>query len=161
MAIVFTYEMTSDLVTARTHKKILREAYRRALMNHREKRLGKHYRENAETRPGGGYGYDPRNPEYVKRKQRVKGHRRPLVWSGRLQRFVRNNSRITATAKGGRLKTPVIRKRRREFVSQYVRELEAITPAEQKEIINEIREFYLAAVQKPENRRQRRVRVTG
>lgn len=157
MAIVATFEIRSDLVTARTHNRIMREVWRRALLNHREKRLAKHYQEGAEQK----YGYRPRDPAYTAAKLRVKGHRKPLVWSGQLQRFVRNNGRITATAKGGRLKTPVVRKRRKEFVGQYVREIESFTPEERREIVKEVKALYLAEVNKPQNRRQRRVVIRG
>ena len=36
----------------------------------------------------GKYGYKPRSPKYYKRKQRVMGHRRPLVYTGETLKWV-------------------------------------------------------------------------
>lgn len=154
---IITFQITEDLVTKRTHARIMREVLRTSMLRHRDHRLGKHFKDIAETRPGGGYHYEQRNPEYVKAKLKRKGHRRPLVWSGRTMRFVRNNSRITATQKRARLTArnyfPLTLQRREE--------IEAFTPREKQEVEQGIQRLYLKEAAKPENRRRRKRRVTN
>lgn len=47
------------------------------------------------------YGYQPRTAAYERRKQRVKGHRNPLHWSGLLKRSATTSIRISSTSKSG------------------------------------------------------------
>jgi hypothetical protein len=57
--------------------------------------LARHFEPSAVRR----YGYAPRSAGYRKRKRRIKGHDRPLVWSGRSERLA-SMRRVRATSKG-------------------------------------------------------------
>lgn len=161
MAII-KFEMVTRLVTKRSHARIMREVLRATMLNHREKRLGKHYKDIPETKPGGAYGYEPRGAKYIQRKARKKGHNKPLVWSGQLQRFVRNNGQITATQHRARFKTPRLPKRSNVLIAQFAREIEAISRDEaDREIPAEIHGRYLKEAGKPENQRERRAKGGG
>ena len=46
---------------------------------------GRHFRDGASEK----YGYQPRGRKYLNRKKRVWGHRRPLVYSGLTEKWVR------------------------------------------------------------------------
>ena len=84
-------------VNKRLHAQALRFANRATMQKHVLTTLGKHYKQLPETQPGGDYGYVSRSAKYLAKKQRVKGHQDPLVWSGRTKRHIRNNAVITAT----------------------------------------------------------------
>lgn len=155
MASIVKIEIENTTTTVRGHARIMRYANRKAMTNHRDKRLGKHYQNIPETRPGGAYGYAKRSEKYTERKRRKKGHTRPLTYSGYMARFVRNNSRITATQKRARFKAknyfPMTQQRRDE--------LEVISEAERKEISQEIQQIYVAESNKPKNKRKRRKKI--
>lgn len=158
MAII-KFEMRIQLVTKRTHARIMREVLRATMLNHRNKRLGKHFQDIPETKPGGAYGYERRQPEYQRRKLQKKGHNRPLYWSSALARFVRNNGTITATQHRARMKTPRLPKRSDVLAAQFAREIEAISRDEaDREISAEIHGRYLKEANKPQNQRQRRAK---
>jgi hypothetical protein len=65
-----------------------------------------HFQTGASTR----YGYRQRSGSYIARKVRVKGHRLPLVWSGRTRRSVLQSIRITGTSKSatGKMRANVL-----------------------------------------------------
>lgn len=161
MAII-KFEIREQLVTKRTHARIMRQILRDAMMHHREKRLARHYQDIPATRPGGAYGYEPRGTKYTRRKAQKKGHTRPLVWSGRLQRFVRNNGKITATQHRARFHTPRLPQRSNVLAAQFAREIEAISRDEaDREIPADLQARYLKEVVKPSNQRQRRAKGGG
>jgi hypothetical protein len=141
----------SELLTQRMHARLAREALRRAAHHHLYVRMGKHFREEPETAPGGGYGYEKRGERYEKQKLKRFGHRRPNDRTGKLKKQIRANSTITATQHRSRLLLrgyfPLTEQRRSE--------LEAITPAERSEIQHQAHQFYLEEANKPENQRQR------
>lgn len=155
MAIVIRAEVAITIVTKRTHARIMRDVWRTLMLRHRDHRLGKHYQDIAETRPGGAYHYERRNEKYQEAKLKLKGHQKPLVWSGRMSRYIRNNSRITATQKRGRL----VARNYFPLTAQRRDEIEAFSPAEEREITQGARRLYLKEAAKPENRRQRKRRV--
>lgn len=59
------------------------------------KLLPRHFTAGAGNR----YRYTPRQEKYQRRKQRAKGHGRPLVWSGRMQRELTGQVRLSGTGK--------------------------------------------------------------
>jgi hypothetical protein len=147
---LITFE-PSALLTQRMHATLAREALRRAAHHHLYVRMGKHFREEPETAPGGAYGYTERSRRYNKSKKSKFGHTRPNDRTGKLKRQVRSNSTITATQHRSRLYLrgyfPLNDQRRKE--------LEAISPAERSEITLQAHQFYVEAANKPENQRQR------
>ena len=54
-----------------------------------------HFTESATKR----YKYRSRTEKYMRRKARIKGHQRPLVWSGRTMLLVASTLRVTGTSK--------------------------------------------------------------
>jgi len=88
----------------RQHAKAMREALKSAAVHHRDVTLGKHFKNVAETAPGGAYGYSKRSEKYTARKLKRFGHSRPNELTGRSKRFVRNNSSVTATQVRSRLR---------------------------------------------------------
>lgn len=56
-----------------------------------------HFKRGAEMR----YRYAQRGFKYLRRKQREKGHRDPLVWSGTTRQMMTTMSIVTASAKQG------------------------------------------------------------
>lgn len=120
-------------INQREHAKLMRDANRKTMTNHRDKRLGKHYQVNAETTPGGAYGYEKRSAKWTNKKLIKKGHKRPNYYTGFMARTIRNNSRITATQTRARM----IARHVRPMKDQQRREIEAISDAEKQEIIEE------------------------
>ena len=149
-------DIRSPDVTDRTHAKLMEESLREIASNHRFVTLGKHFKHNAETAPGGAYGYVARNPKYVRSKLRKHGTDEPNVASRKLQRAAKNNSRVTATQYRSRLHIkgyfPLNDQRRKE--------LEAITPQEVRDATQLGVSTYQELVNRPENRRKRSKRIT-
>lgn len=149
-------DIRSPDVTDRTHARLMEESLRKIASNHRFVTLGKHFKKNAETAPGGAYGYVARSPKYVQTKLRRFGTDEPNVRTKRLQRAAKNNSRVTATQYRSRLYIkgyfPLNDQRRRE--------LEAITPQEVRDATQLGVSTYQELVNRPENRRKRAKRIT-
>lgn len=116
LAIDVTIE--SELVTKRGHKQIMRKLIRQSLTRVRQN-LPRHFERNSKTTPGGAYGYEKRKRDYQMRKAKVKGHQKPLVFTGKLKTAIQSNVKITATSTRGRLKTrgyfPMTAQRRNEI----------------------------------------------
>lgn len=91
----------------RSHRRIMNDLNRGVMEHQRDKRLIKHFQNNANTRPGGAYGYRQRTAAWNKRKKRESIHQKvePNVYSGGLMAAVMSNVRITATHQTGKLKT--------------------------------------------------------
>jgi hypothetical protein len=156
-------DFKSPDVTDRTHARLMKESLRVIAQNHRLVTMGKHFKKNAETAVGGPYGYVARNPRYVSRKLAKFNTDIPNVRTGRLMRATRNNSVVTATQHRSRLyikgpsgdpKNPF------KFTEQRRKEMEAITPQEVAEAQQLGISTYQALVNKPENQRKRKKRIT-
>jgi hypothetical protein len=154
-------EVTQVGVSQRKLGQILKEGMRRMAQNHRLVTMGKHFQKNAETTPGGAYGYVPRSARYLARKLARFGTDDPNVRTGRLKRSVRNNSMVTATQDRSRLtiKTPQQGDGRRPLTDQRRSELEAITPAEVKDAQKLGREYVTRESAKPANQLKRKSRL--
>lgn len=140
-------------LTARDQARLLRDALRKTAENRRLVTLGDHFKVNAKTAPGGAYGYERRSPRYLERKQRRYGHQRPLELTGRLKRYVRNNSVVRATQYRSTLQIksyfPLNAQRRKE--------LEASSAADDQADALVGQQYF--AREAPKRRRQRRRRV--
>ena len=149
-------EIRSPDVTDLMHGKLMNDSMRKIASNHRFVTMGKHFKHNAETAPGGGYGYTKRGEIYTRRKLKRFGTDEPNVRTRRLQRAARNNSVVTATQHRSRLYIkgyfPLNDQRRKE--------LEAITPQEVRDATQLGISTYQALANKPENRRKRSKRIT-
>ena len=85
----------------------------------------------------GRYKYRKRTAKYRDRKRRVHGHRRPLVYSGEMERMVTRMARVTATGRGARvaLKGPrYLYAYRKAGQPDKAAELIAVTPAEAEDM---------------------------
>ena len=145
----------SDMVTDRTHAKIMREAMHKVAMTHKRVTLGKHFKKLPETEPGGAYGYVKRGALYTRRKLAKYGHNIPNMRTGYLRNRVYSQSVVTATQHRSRvyIRAPF------PLTEQRRRELEAITPVEVAEAQILATETYQALAANPKNQRKRRKRV--
>lgn len=167
MSVLLTsIEIKDDAVTDRTAAKILREGMRKIAHEHRMVTMGKHFQKNAETSPGGGYGYKPRSSKYVERKLRKYGTDIPNVRTGALMRHTKTGSYVTATQYKSTLhiKAPPSWSAKtsgsRSGLNDDRRmELEAITPAEVKDSQELGAKYVREEFANPANRRSRKRRV--
>lgn len=149
-------DVRSPDVTDRVHAKLMKESLRTIAQTHRLVTLGKHFKHNAETTPGGAYGYTKRGEIYTRRKLKRFGTDAPNVRTKKLMRAARNNSIVTATQHRSRLYIkgyfPLNDQRRKE--------LEAITRDEVRQAQQLGVNTYQQLVSKPENRRLRKKRIS-
>lgn len=153
--IALAITMESSLLTKRGHARLMRDLLREAMEEHRDRNLPKHFQRNADTAPGGAYGYAARTAKYQKRKARQVGHQIPLVLTGRLRDTIQRNVRITATQHRARLTT-------RGYFPMRVamrKEIETMSPFEQSEMIGLLGLKYSAYAKKPEYQEFRRQRM--
>ena len=78
---------------ARELPRVLEKAGQDAGLMWFKEMLPDHFSEDAWRR----YGYKQRGARYEKRKQRLKGHRRPLEWSGAMRRALTSSGTIKTT----------------------------------------------------------------
>ncbi len=144
----------AENVTNRRHAQIMRESLRFAMVKHVNKRLWDHFGNNPKTAPGGAYGFQARNPRYIKSKIEKFGASAagPNLRTYRMRNFIRNNATVTATQHRSRARLknyfPLTDERRRE--------MEVIAPQERIEIANDVRGEYVKLINDPSNRRLRR-----
>lgn len=154
----------SSLVTLRTHKKIMRDLHRELMEKHLDDTVPLHFKPGAENV----YHYQRRSKKYQERKRRVKGHNRPLVWSGRTERELKQQKQgITSTATRSRLQYTLHwqkvanRKKastldRRGNTYQRKLELEKILNREVEAYGKWLENRYVEEINKPANQAQRR-----
>ncbi len=142
-------------VTERTHARILKQVHREIGVLHRNRTLKKHFENRPETRPGGEYGYERRTKKYQIQKARKKGHQKPLVFSGDMQRTVTGTSRVTATQHRWRVYART-GKTLRTLLSQQIKdELEAVSQSEVDHYLSLMERRYAQLANRPENQRKR------
>lgn len=139
----------SEQVTKATHARIMRETLREEMTDHRDKTLPLHFVEGAENV----YHMARRTAKYTREKFRKFGHRKPLVWSGRMRDDLRH-ARITATQYVSRMycrsHIPLSPKRRQE--------VEIVLQREKARMNLNLRRRYKAKAALPENQRIRQRR---
>lgn len=153
----------SELVTVRTHRRIMKELHREVLEKHIDETLPKHFQPEAMNV----YHYKRRTLKYQKRKIRVKGHNRPNVWSGRTLREMRGlGSQIIADYSRARVQYTLhwqnVKNRRKASTltqggntAERVKELEQINLNESYKYGVWMRQRYLEKINDPANRRKR------
>lgn len=148
-------EMRSQLFTKRGHAKVMRFAFRNRMEFFRDELLPTHFEVNELTRPGGPYGFARRTAKWQKKKAKVKGHQKPLVYSGNLKASVMSNSTITATQHRGRFQArapfPLTEQRRKE--------LEIIITGQRTLLASGLRSLYTNAASLPEFHDVKRQRI--
>lgn len=83
----------------RDHRRALRLAFTEAAVFHHERHIPRHFEPFASVK----YRYARRNAKYEARKQRLLGHRLPLVFTGKTRDTVTMLRTIRATPKGATL----------------------------------------------------------
>lgn len=138
--IAWTFE--ARLFNARGHKKVMNALHRRAMERVRDLYWPLHFTTQAYSR----YGFEKRSARWQKKKAAVKGHQKPLVYSGALMDAVLNRSRIGATANRGTLTArapfPLTEERRDE--------IEIVTSEERRQLRDWGRKFYRQAAVDPQ-----------
>lgn len=154
----------SSLVTVRKHRQIMRQLHREVMVKHLRETVPQHFDERAKNV----YHYERRSRKYEARKLRVKGHTRPLVWSGRtLRELKQQEGGIIATATRSRLvyrfhwQNVKAENRRKQstFLGQMLKrkqELETFLVREHTEYARWFEQRYAEEVNKPHNQAQRR-----
>ncbi len=146
MALQLAFELTTRLVTKRSHNKILNELNREVMERIRDEFWPKHFLNVPETSPGGGgYDYARRTEKYQRDKLKKYGHNLPLVLTGALRATVGPSATITATANRGRLRShsPHFLRLRNK------RELEAVSNRERATLAQWYGERYVAMANSP------------
>lgn len=153
--IAISITLQSSLLTKRGHSRLMRDLLKEAMEEHRDKKLPRHFERNADTAPGGAYGYAARTAKYQRRKAKQVGHQIPLVLTGRLRQAIQSNVKITATQHRSRLTT------RGYFPmkTQMRQEIEAISPFERSEMFGLLGLKYANYAKKPDYQEFRRQRM--
>lgn len=154
MVVSFKVVQNTELVTTRSHKKILNVLFRETMTRHRDVGLQSRFRRGPKTRPGGEFGFEKRSKKYQKRKTRKKGHLKPDVWSGKT-RDAAQASTVRATAKGGKIQfraSHALEVERRT-------ELEKISSQELSKYIKTFKRRYTELANSSKFKRKRRKRV--
>ncbi len=129
--IYIQHEIERFELSPRKHASLMRDLNREVLTNHSIKTLPKHFESNANTRPGGEYGYDTRSVKYTRTKRKKYGHAKPNVYTGKLRDAVLSKVRIEATQNKATMRTHGTPEHR--LSSKQQREIEAVSIPERDE----------------------------
>ncbi len=97
----FDVPTRAEDLTRRDHNRYVKEAARDVLATYHKKFTRRKFQADASRR----YGYAPRSAKYNRRKQRLKGHRIPMLYSGRSRDTIAGSPpkiRIGGAAEGGK-----------------------------------------------------------
>lgn len=147
----FSAKIRTNILTARDHSQVMRKMVRAMMQFWRDVLLVKHFSNVPETRKGGAYGFQPRERWYQISKARKFGFIRPNWKSGETRRRTLRAT-ITATKNRGRIKA-----RLRFQDAERVREIEALSDAESRNLLARARRLYLRLAS-GRSRRKRRAR---
>jgi hypothetical protein len=140
-----------NLVTARTHARLLKEAAEAAMIAHRDLIMPNHFTTTGARK----YRFKKRAKGTMINKARKYGHQNPNVMTGAMREIVRSQTKITRTQYGARMYVrnyfPLTADRRRE--------MEVVQPDEEQGHAARIRRFYLFSANDPKNMRKRRVKI--
>jgi hypothetical protein len=150
MVVAINFEIKANLVTKRSHGQIMRQVNRGMLERWRDRFLPLHFEGGATQR----YGYRPRSGRYLARKRRMVGHGIPLVLTGRLRDTIRRGVVIRATQHRGTARSRGYFPMRNEMRG----EIERITDAERRDLIEWGLAEYLRLAKRPEHKRRSRAR---
>lgn len=107
-----------------------------------------HFEAGAQQR----FRYQFRSKQYNRRKQRIFGHQKPLVFTGRMRQSVLRTARVTATSKGAKVQANTGTRgfRSAEWRRQRKLELEAVTKQQQRTISDNYSKRFTELAQLPE-----------
>ncbi len=150
------FEVKSNLVTERGHRKITRDLNRIAGHVHRTEFFPKHFENRPETYPGaGGYRFKKRTAKWNRYKMRKVGHITANVLTGKLKKRVVNESRVTATSNKWTVYTSI----GFQMPAWQRKEIEIVTPREIKEKIRWFGHHYVKMTGYPQYQKYRRQRA--
>ena len=136
IAINFTFEY-KGIVSAKDFRQIRTEAWQLTGEFYHKRITPEHFTEQGARR----YKYARRTRKYQQRKQKLYGHNKPLVFTGRLQRHVKRvrNVRARRGGKGGvvvKLNVPagIINLSRRKNAPNMALELVAVSPKDVRRV---------------------------
>lgn len=141
-------DIESDLLNAKGHRAAMVVLNEETGERHKARNVPDHFKKNHKTSVGGEYGYKARKERYRKRKIKKVGHTIPMVFSGKLESILTQQSKITRTAAKWTFYARGYFPMRVEFR----RELEVIAPSEHKQLAGFMEERY------PQLARSRRFR---
>jgi hypothetical protein len=146
MVVQIGFKLTTRLVTKRSHSQIMRQINQEMMEKIRDLFWPMHFTNCSDTSPGGAYGYAPRTQRYQNEKFKKYGQNTPLVKTGALEAAVRGNATITRTANSATLRSrsPHFLRLRNRY------EVEAVSPAEQRELAEWARKRYVELCQSPD-----------
>jgi len=107
MAVTGRIEMTgSPRQLAKARRGAVKHANIETVVYWHRRFMPSHFQTGAQQR----YGYRARTKAYLRRKRRLKGHTRPLVYSGRTERVAKRSIRVSGTSKRatGRINAPAL-----------------------------------------------------
>ena len=140
-----TYTRSPELLV-REFRKVVKATLKDTGTLWHKKFLPWHFKEFA----GAKYGYRKRSSSYAKKKLRLRGHRNPLVWSGRMQRELMRRRQLTGTAKAVRVRMtgpPYLKYHNKP------RELTAITEKEAQALAQALHDQTTQAIRQLKERR--------
>ena len=150
-----SFRYDTRLLTRRGHGVLMKHLYKTLGDIHKRETIKKHFKIVPETfTTSGGYKYERRSRPWRKIKIRLKGHQKPLVFSGRLQKAVVLGSKIAATQRKfsftARAPFPLKKKRSEE--------LEVISARETREYSRRLGRLYPIEATKFQEHKRLRIR---
>lgn len=161
----------------RNHNKFAKAALRHVLLTHHKRNIPKHFKRDARSR----YGYTPRNPRYVRWKQKTfRQGGMDLVKTGASRRSMLNHPpkiRMSGAAEGGKRSlsgTLLLRfafkggagrfrakgSRQEKTVRQMIEEVRKVLPAEGHELAQDLLREYMRLVEAmPKRKRRRKITI--
>lgn len=161
MPLEFGGTIITGMVTQRTLNRIANDTNRETLLDHVQNRLPGHFERNANTAPGGTYGYTARTRLYQIRKAKRVGHQRPNVLTGQLRFNVLSHPKrkVRATKSRATFRAsnaghfPLSRQRREE--------IEAVPSFQAADIAEFWRDRLIAGINHPANKVKRRRKIAS
>jgi len=153
------FTLEQNIVTARTHAVLMNRLNRETLERHRDRHLPLHFKYGATAR----YGYRQRGAKYNAWKGKKYGHTIPNVLTGGTRDKVMSSVKITATRKGGKLRTSGRNFGRGQggLTAEQRSEIEKVIPAERTALGSWMASEYARRATLPEYKRKRRRRGGG
>jgi hypothetical protein len=153
MTYVFKFAVNTEGIPTRAHNRLMKINMEEIGQYHKEKTMPRHFKINADTRPGGAYGYDKRSRYTQIRKKRKYGHLNPNMMTGKLRDKVLRESTVKAFGTKFKFRArsyfPMIAQRRAE--------LESMSPAEVEKYSNMLQRLYVLRSKQKQYQRKRRL----
>lgn len=147
----FSYQLDATLVSPLRHRQLMAWINAEIGREHKYVTLPKHFEEGAENV----YHYQRRRARYLKKKQELYHHQRPLVYSGLLFAYLMQKSKLTKTYAGWRIYCKAPFPMREQMRS----EIERINKSEVTAYKKKMGQLYVKLL--PKYARKRRMKGSG